>query len=109
LEQLQEQAPCQVKGGPTATAGKVSILLQAHVSQAFVENFALVSDTAYVAQNSARIVRALVEISIWKKIVVLLFFILFLFYFYFIFILFRKNVAICSSAIPKWSFRSVNS
>jgi len=67
LEQLQEQAPCQVKGGPTATAGKVSILLQAHVSRAFVEDFALVSDTAYVAQNSARIVRALVEISIWKK------------------------------------------
>ncbi|PLW27351.1 hypothetical protein PCANC_22703 [Puccinia coronata f. sp. avenae] len=67
LEQLQEQAPCQVKGGPTATAGKVSILLQAHVSRAFIEDFALVSDTAYVAQNSARIVRALVEISVWKK------------------------------------------
>ncbi|POV98191.1 hypothetical protein PSTT_14575, partial [Puccinia striiformis] len=67
LEQLQEKAPCQVKGGPTATAGKVSILLQAHVSRAYVEDFALVSDTAYVAQNSARIVRALVEISIWKK------------------------------------------
>lgn len=67
LEHLQEDAPCQVKGGPTSTAGKVNILLQAHVSRAFIEDFALVSDAAYIAQNAARIVRALVEISIWKK------------------------------------------
>ncbi|MBW0471061.1 hypothetical protein O181_010776 [Austropuccinia psidii MF-1] len=68
LENLQEQAPCQVKGGPTSTAGKVNILLQAHISRAFVEDFALVSDTAYVAQNSARISRALIEIGLWKRL-----------------------------------------
>lgn len=32
---------------------KVNILLQAYISRAYVEDFALVSDSAYVAQVSA--------------------------------------------------------
>ncbi|KAI8453522.1 Sec63 Brl domain-containing protein, partial [Phakopsora pachyrhizi] len=68
LEQLEKEAPCQVKGGPTSTPGKVNILLQAYISRLHVEDFALISDTAYVAQNAARIARALVDIGVWKKL-----------------------------------------
>ena len=47
--------------------GKVNILLQSFISNLPVEDFALVSDTAYVAQNGGRIVRALLEIAISRK------------------------------------------
>ncbi|KAL0582025.1 putative steryl acetyl hydrolase mug81 [Marasmius crinis-equi] len=91
LEQLLGDIPCQVKGvikagevretisGPDKDAevyakkieissqAKVNILLQSHISRKFIEDFALVSDTAYVAQNAGRIVRALLEIAISKK------------------------------------------
>lgn len=46
---------------------KVNILLQAYISQAFVEDFALVSDTLYVAQNGGRITRALLEVALSDK------------------------------------------
>lgn len=41
------------QGGPDTSAGKVNILLQAHISRAYIEDFALVSDTAYAAQVSS--------------------------------------------------------
>jgi len=47
--------------------GKVNVLLQGYISWAIVEDFALVSDIQYVAQNAGRIVRALLEIAISKK------------------------------------------
>ncbi|KAH9061031.1 Sec63-domain-containing protein [Lactarius vividus] len=47
--------------------GKVNVLLQGYISWAVVEDFALVSDMQYVAQNAGRIVRALLEIVISKK------------------------------------------
>lgn len=47
--------------------GKVNILLQSYVSQYRVEDFALVSDQGYVAQNAGRIVRALLEIALSNK------------------------------------------
>jgi len=47
--------------------GKTNILLQAYISQAYMEDFALVSDMAYVAQNGARILRALLDIAISRK------------------------------------------
>ncbi len=43
---------------------KTNILLQAYISRARLEDFALVSDTAYVAQNAARICRALFMIAL---------------------------------------------
>ncbi|KAH9973099.1 Sec63-domain-containing protein [Lactifluus volemus] len=60
LLQLLELAPCNVKG-------KVNVLLQGYISWAFVEDFALISDMQYVAQNAGRIVRALLEIAISRK------------------------------------------
>ena len=43
---------------------KTNILLQSYISKAQIEDFALVSDMAYVAQNAARICRALFMIAI---------------------------------------------
>ncbi|KAG2182998.1 hypothetical protein INT44_005979, partial [Umbelopsis vinacea] len=65
LSHLIEQAcACDIKGGTDSTHGKVNILLQSYISNAYVEDFALVSDCAYVAQNAGRIVRALFEIAL---------------------------------------------
>ncbi|KAG0348201.1 hypothetical protein BG004_005744 [Podila humilis] len=65
LAKLLEQAcPCAVKGGLDASPSKVNILLQSAITQAPLEDFALVSDSAYVAQNASRIVRALFEIAL---------------------------------------------
>ncbi|KAJ7507670.1 Sec63 Brl domain-containing protein [Mycena galericulata] len=67
LEQLMEIIPCDVKGGTDTSQGKVNILLQGFISRQPVDDFALVSDTAYAAQNGGRIVRALLEIAISRK------------------------------------------
>lgn len=67
LKKMEENAPCDVAGGASTSAGKVNILLQAHISRTFIEDFALVSDSAYVAQNAARIIRALTEIALSRK------------------------------------------
>lgn len=61
------RVPAEVKGGTDSSAGKVNILLQAHISRHFIEDFALVSDSAYVAQNSGRIARALLDIVVSRK------------------------------------------
>jgi antiviral helicase SLH1 len=45
----------------------VNILLQGYISQQPVDDFALVSDTAYAAQNGGRIIRAVLEIAISRK------------------------------------------
>lgn len=59
--------PCQVKDGAKTNQGKVNILLQAYISRVSPEDFALVSDMSYVAQNAGRIIRALLEIAISRK------------------------------------------
>lgn len=76
---------CYAQGGTDTSQGKVNILLQAHISKAYVEDFALVSDMAYAAQvsetssvvkmssshitrqNGGRIIRALLEMAISRK------------------------------------------
>ncbi|KAF8265108.1 Sec63-domain-containing protein [Lactarius quietus] len=67
LAQLLEMAPCKVKEELFTREGKVNVLLQGYISWAIVEDFALVSDMQYVAQNAGRIARALLEIVISKK------------------------------------------
>lgn len=53
--------------GTDTSQGKVNILLQSYISDIRPEDFALVSDQAYAAQNGGRIVRALLEIAISRK------------------------------------------
>lgn len=67
LKKMLEAAPCEVPGGFDTPAGKVNTLLQAYISRVYVEDFALASDTAYVAQNTGRIIRALFEVSLSNK------------------------------------------
>ena len=59
--------PCQIDGSNDQPHAKTNILLQSYVSRAHVEDFALVSDMAYVAQNSARICRALFMIALNRR------------------------------------------
>eukprot|EP00055_Hartaetosiga_balthica_P010039 m.41520 g.41520 ORF g.41520 m.41520 type:complete len:2056 (-) comp7002_c0_seq1:116-6283(-) len=56
-----------VKGGYENPHGKVNILLQTYISNYFVSSFSLVSDMNYVAQNAARILRALFEIAMKRN------------------------------------------
>ncbi|KAJ2047917.1 putative steryl acetyl hydrolase mug81 [Coemansia sp. RSA 922] len=68
LKQLLANACCcDVKGGLDSQHGKTSVLLQAAISRARIEDFSLVSDCAYVAQNGARIIRALFEIALSRR------------------------------------------
>jgi len=61
---LEDVCVCQVKGGSENAHGKVNILLQNFISRGRVEDFSLISDLNYVAQNAARITRALFEITL---------------------------------------------
>ncbi|MEE6475928.1 hypothetical protein FKM82_010900 [Ascaphus truei] len=56
-----------VAGGVENGYGKINILLQTYIGRGEMDNFSLISDSAYVAQNAARIVRALFEVALRKK------------------------------------------
>lgn len=63
----KNQTVCVVKGGTDTNYGKTNILLQSYISRGYVDDFALVSDTGYVAQNSSRIMRALFGIALSRN------------------------------------------
>ena len=68
LQRLNENSTWfSVKDGSSTAHGKTNVLLQAYISHAKLEDFALVSDSAYVAQNAARISRALFMIALNRR------------------------------------------
>ena len=68
LSRLREMAiQHDVEGGNDVAHAKTNILLQSYISRARLEDFALVSDSAYVAQNAARICRALFMIALNRR------------------------------------------
>lgn len=68
LIRLKEEAvACEVKGGIGTPQVKTNVLLQAYISRARLEDFTLVSDSAYVAQNAARICRALFMVALNRR------------------------------------------
>ena len=68
LSRLREEAVrCEVEGSNDVAHAKTNILLQSYISRARLEDFALVSDSAYVAQNAARICRALFMIALNRR------------------------------------------
>lgn len=67
LDYLKHDCPCQIAGTIDQSYAKTNVLLQSYISRAHVEDFALVSDTAYVAQNAARIARALFMIALNRR------------------------------------------
>ncbi len=67
LSRLREDVvQTEVAGGNDAHA-KTNILLQSYISRAPLEDFALVADSAYVAQNATRICRALFMIALNRR------------------------------------------
>ncbi|XP_074846926.1 activating signal cointegrator 1 complex subunit 3 isoform X2 [Carettochelys insculpta] len=54
-------------GGVENSYGKINILLQTYISRGEIDSFSLISDSAYVAQNAARIIRALFEVALRKR------------------------------------------
>uniref|UniRef100_A0A667ZUV8 Activating signal cointegrator 1 complex subunit 3 n=1 Tax=Myripristis murdjan TaxID=586833 RepID=A0A667ZUV8_9TELE len=54
-------------GGVENGYGKINILLQTYIGRGEVDSFSLISDLSYVAQNAARIFRALFEIALRKR------------------------------------------
>ncbi|XP_056902456.1 activating signal cointegrator 1 complex subunit 3 isoform X2 [Takifugu flavidus] len=71
LDELDQLLCCHCKlpaaGGVENSYGKINILLQTYISRGEVDSFSLISDLSYVAQNAARIVRALFEIALRKR------------------------------------------
>lgn len=61
------ESVCQIAGEAESNQWKTNILLQAFVSQSRFKDSALVSDCNYVAQNAARICRALFLIGINRR------------------------------------------
>ncbi|POS85916.1 Sec63-domain-containing protein [Erysiphe pulchra] len=72
LKELKEKfAPCEIKSGTPNTKTnillpnvKTNILLQSLISRANIEDFALLNDSEYIAQQSARICRGLFMIAL---------------------------------------------
>jgi len=64
LDRLQADACVIPVDAVENSRGKVSCLLQAHISRSRLDTFSLVSDAAYVAQNGARLLRALFELAV---------------------------------------------
>ena len=68
LARLRDEATrFDVMGANDTSSVKTNILLQSYISRARVDDFALVSDSAYVAQNAARICRALFMIALNRR------------------------------------------
>lgn len=67
LANLAESIPCAVGGDKNSAQAKTNILLQSYIGRARIEDFALVSDSAYVAQNAARICRAIFMIALNRR------------------------------------------
>ena len=68
LSRLRDDAVrTEVAGGNDDAHAKTNILLQSYISRARLEDFALVSDSAYVAQSAARICRALFMIALNRR------------------------------------------
>jgi antiviral helicase SLH1 len=59
--------PCDVDGGTDTPQAKTNILLQAYISRAQPEDFALTNDLNYVAQQAGRICRALFMIALNRR------------------------------------------
>ncbi|TDZ25688.1 putative helicase mug81 [Colletotrichum orbiculare MAFF 240422] len=62
-----EVVPCVVDGGIDTPQAKTNILLQAYISRAQPEDFALGNDLNYVAQQAGRICRALFMIALNRR------------------------------------------
>ncbi|KAI9298963.1 Sec63-domain-containing protein [Neoconidiobolus thromboides FSU 785] len=64
VARLLERVPIPIKENADEPAAKVSVLLQAYISQLNLEGFALMSDMVYITQSASRILRAIFEMCL---------------------------------------------
>jgi antiviral helicase SLH1 len=62
-----DASPCDVGEGIDTPQAKTNILLQSYISRSNLEDFALANDSNYIAQQSARICRALFMIALNRR------------------------------------------
>ncbi|KAI1814355.1 Sec63 Brl domain-containing protein [Poronia punctata] len=67
LTQMRDIIPSEVPGGIDTPQTKTNILLQSYISRVQPDDFALMNDLNYVAQQSARICRALFMIALNRR------------------------------------------
>lgn len=67
MRENENVVPCQVEGGIDQAQTKTNILLQAFISKAQPEDFALSNDLNYVAQQAGRICRAVFMIALNRR------------------------------------------
>ncbi|KAI7781701.1 hypothetical protein LA080_014467 [Diaporthe eres] len=67
MRENEHVVPCDVDGGIDQAQTKTNILLQAFISKAQPEDFALTNDLNYVAQQAGRICRALFMIALNRR------------------------------------------
>ncbi|ODV92088.1 hypothetical protein CANCADRAFT_30350 [Tortispora caseinolytica NRRL Y-17796] len=67
LRLKNDVCPCEVAGTSDSPEGKANILLQAYISRAEIKEFTLMSDAYYVAQNAARLCRALFNVALLRR------------------------------------------
>ncbi|KAI3653219.1 hypothetical protein MP228_002644 [Amoeboaphelidium protococcarum] len=60
-------APCEMSSTLDTVQGKINVLLQAYISRAQLDDFTLISDTSYLAQNVPRILRAMLDIVMKRQ------------------------------------------
>jgi antiviral helicase SLH1 len=67
LTELKNTVPCDVEGGIDTPQTKTNILLQSYISKEQLDDFALMNDMNYVAQQSGRICRALFMLALNRR------------------------------------------
>lgn len=67
LTELKNAVPCDVEGGIDTPQTKTNILLQSYISKEQLDDFALMNDMNYVAQQSGRICRALFMLALNRR------------------------------------------
>lgn len=67
LEKVARKAPIAIKSGVDSAEGKTNVLIQSWIQQVAFKDTSLGSDLNYVAQNSARIVRAFFLLALSRR------------------------------------------
>ena len=67
IKKLLENVPIPIKEGAEDPPTKINCLLQAYISQLKLDRFTLSSDTAYISQSAARLMRAMFEVTLSKR------------------------------------------
>ena len=57
----RKYAPIKIQGGLESTTGKANLLLQVYISNGYLDNPTLISDSYFITQSAGRIMRALFE------------------------------------------------